>query len=108
MKKELSKKSIHELRILGRSIGVKSVTTLKKEELIEQIISVDNGTQKPFLATKVAPHLKVKVKILTSTTNRLRQKLMQYYKKQKRKFWIYYLIKSTKVLFLFVKILYRG
>ena len=52
MKKELSKKSIHELRILGRSIGVKSVTTLKKEELIEQIISVDNGTQKPFLATK--------------------------------------------------------
>ena len=34
-KSELFQKSLHELRILGRKVGVKSVSTLKKQVLIE-------------------------------------------------------------------------
>lgn len=44
---ELSKKSLHELRILGRKIGVKSVSTLKKQDLIENIIDITNGIKQP-------------------------------------------------------------
>ena len=44
---ELSKKSLHELRILGRKIGVKSVSTLKKQDLIENIIDITNGNKQP-------------------------------------------------------------
>lgn len=39
----LNKKSVYELRIIGRNIGVKSVTTLKKSELISKINGIQNG-----------------------------------------------------------------
>ena len=44
---ELSKKSLHELRVLGRKVGVKSVSTLKKQALIENIIDITNGIKQP-------------------------------------------------------------
>jgi len=47
IKSELSKKSLHELRILGRKVGVKSVSTLKKQALIDNIIDIANGIKQP-------------------------------------------------------------
>ena len=47
IKSELSKNSLHELRILGRKVGVKSVSTLKKQALIENIIDISNGIKRP-------------------------------------------------------------
>ena len=44
---ELSKKPLHELRVLGRKIGVKSVSTLKKQDLVENIIDITNGIKQP-------------------------------------------------------------
>lgn len=39
-KNNLFQKSLHELRVIGRQLGVKSVTTLKKKELIENILDI--------------------------------------------------------------------
>ena len=44
---ELSKKPLHELRVLGRKVGVKSVSTLKKQALIDNIIDIANGLKQP-------------------------------------------------------------
>lgn len=52
--KNLTKEALYELgifqlRSLARSIGVHLPTTLKKEELIEQILMVSSGQQAPFV-----------------------------------------------------------
>ena len=47
IKSDLLHKSLHELRIIGRKLGVKSVTTLKKNDLIENIIDISTGDKKP-------------------------------------------------------------
>ena len=47
-KNELSKKSLYELRILGRNLGVKSVSTLKKSDLIQNILDISNGNKQPI------------------------------------------------------------
>ena len=41
--------SIFELRTLARNMGVNSPTTLKKEQLIERILKIVNGEEKPSL-----------------------------------------------------------
>ena len=45
---ELSQKSLYELRIIGRKIGVKSVSTLRKNELIQGILDISDGNKKPI------------------------------------------------------------
>ena len=47
MQGDLFQKSIHELRIIGRQLGVKSVTTLKKKELIKSIMDIYAGKKPP-------------------------------------------------------------
>ena len=47
-KSELSQKSLFELRILGRKVGVKSVSTLKKGDLIQNILDISNGSKQPI------------------------------------------------------------
>ena len=46
-KNELSQKSIHELRILGKKIGVKRAYMLKKNDLIQEILDIYSGTKQP-------------------------------------------------------------
>ena len=43
VKEELQYLTIHELRIIGRKLGVKHPTMLRKKELINEIINCDKG-----------------------------------------------------------------
>ena len=52
---ELENKSLHELRTIGRKIGVKSVTTLRKKLLINAILDVSNGKIEPYFSTRGRP-----------------------------------------------------
>ena len=52
-------KSIVELRVIGRSLGVKAPTQLTKSELIEKIIALENGEEKPYFSRKGRPHYKI-------------------------------------------------
>jgi hypothetical protein len=61
-REKLSLKSIHELRTLGREIGVKSPTSCNKDKLIDRIIAVDTGRVKPFFTQKGRPPYKSKGK----------------------------------------------
>ena len=47
-KNNLFQKSLHELRVIGRQLGVKSVTTLKKKELIENMLDISAGKKLPY------------------------------------------------------------
>ena len=47
--------SIHNLRHLGKSIGVKSPCTLNKSQLIEQIVLIQKGNIKPCFSKKGRP-----------------------------------------------------
>ena len=56
-KERLSKKSIYELRILGRKLGVKAPTKLKKQELIYAIIERNLNLVEPYSTTRGRPPL---------------------------------------------------
>ena len=43
----LDKLGIYELRTLAREVGVYSPTTLKKNELMDQILNIVSGKEKP-------------------------------------------------------------
>ena len=49
--KALSGLSIHALRVLGRDLGVKQPTSLKKEDLICEIMLIHNGVKAPYVPT---------------------------------------------------------
>ena len=49
--KALSGLSIHALRVLGRDLGVKQPTSLKKEDLICEIMLIHNGEKAPYVPT---------------------------------------------------------
>ncbi|MBE5756554.1 MAG: hypothetical protein E7342_02025 [Clostridiales bacterium] len=59
-KDELEKRSLHDLRLMGREIGVKSPTSLVKKELIEKIVLVSNGQVAPYRTKKGRPTIKEK------------------------------------------------
>ena len=48
---KLNNLRIHELRDLARNVGVKSPTSLKKEQLIEQVLLILSGEQEPHVNT---------------------------------------------------------
>ena len=48
----ISKKRLMDLRVYGRAIGVKSASTLKKAELVQKIMDIQSGKEKPVY-TKV-------------------------------------------------------
>lgn len=58
-KEELNKFNLYSLRELGREIGVKAPSTLKKEQLIEQILGVLSGKIEPTFSTRGRPKLKM-------------------------------------------------
>ncbi len=53
--KQLEKVNFHDLRRLGQIVGVKSACSLKKAELIDQILKVQNGEIDPYFSTKGRP-----------------------------------------------------
>ena len=54
-KASLNNKCIYELRIIGRELGVKAPTTLKKKALINAILNrLENKTQ-PFFSNRGRP-----------------------------------------------------
>ena len=58
-KTELNKLSLHSLRIIGRDIGVKSVSTLNKQTLIEKIERIEQGKDAPYFSKKGRPPLSI-------------------------------------------------
>ncbi len=54
-KKQLQSTNYFDLRTFAREIGVKNPTALKKENLINEIIKVQNGEVMPHRTTKGRP-----------------------------------------------------
>ena len=48
----LNKLNVHSLRTYAREIGVKAPTTLKKAEIINEILLINGGTKQPQAPTK--------------------------------------------------------
>jgi hypothetical protein len=47
--------SLHDLRSLGREIGVRAPSKFTKSELIEEILLVDEGKKKPYFTKRGRP-----------------------------------------------------
>lgn len=56
-KEELTEFNLYSLRELGREIGVKAPTSLRKAELIENILNVQSGKTPPHVTKKGRPAL---------------------------------------------------
>ena len=56
-REDLEKISIYDLRYIGREVGLKSVTTLKKGELINQILLVENDKILPIKSRVGRPYI---------------------------------------------------
>ncbi len=54
-KEELNEYDIYSLRDLGRSMGVKAPTSLKKADLIENILNIQKGKIKPYKTKRGRP-----------------------------------------------------
>ncbi len=50
---QLQQINLHSLRVLARDIGVRAPTALTKNVLIEEIIKIHSGKQKPCVPSKV-------------------------------------------------------
>ena len=46
-KEELEKCSVFEVRVIGRRLGVKSPTSCRKNEIIDRILAIQEGDEKP-------------------------------------------------------------
>ena len=62
-REELRLKPIYELRVVGRDVGVKSPTSCNKDTLIEKILAVVSGKEKPFFTQKGRPPYCLKTKV---------------------------------------------
>ncbi len=61
----LNQINIHSLRNLARKIGVKAPSSLKKQELIDQILLIESGKNQPYRPIKQGRPLKPIVDINT-------------------------------------------
>lgn len=57
-REELSLMSIHELRVLGRNLGVKNTTSKKKSILIDKILDISSGKELPCFSQLGRPPYK--------------------------------------------------
>lgn len=60
---ELEREHLSVLREIGRQIGVKSPASQKKEELVENILKIQNGEEKPSDTAKRGAPAKIKIDI---------------------------------------------
>lgn len=56
-KEQLINTNLHDLRRIGKAIGVKAPSTLKKKQLISQILGIQKGTIAPIFSTFGRPTL---------------------------------------------------
>ncbi len=93
-KNELLHKSLYELRIIGRKLGVKSVTTLKKYDLVKYIMDISTGDKKPVFTNQGRkPYSytnsnlefsKEKIKIIDEILDRAKKRNFRFIKQLKR------------------------
>jgi len=57
-KEQLNEFNLYSLRELGRSLGVKAPSSLRKDQLIEQILGVLSGKIEPTFSMRGRPKLK--------------------------------------------------
>ena len=57
----LENMTLYELRELGRGIGVKSPSSLRKKQLIEKILKIQKGEEKPTFSCRGRPVVRNKV-----------------------------------------------
>ena len=50
--KDLESKTIHDVRNLARELGVRSPSTLNKDEVIKRINQINNGEREPYFSSK--------------------------------------------------------
>ncbi|MBQ8426663.1 MAG: Rho termination factor N-terminal domain-containing protein [Clostridia bacterium] len=67
-KEELERKNVHTLRQIGREKGVKAPSSLKKGDLIEQILGIEKGEIAPCFSTGGRPVLDTEFTIKNKTT----------------------------------------
>ena len=65
-KEELEKMALSDLRVIGREVGVKSATALRKKDLINGIYMVSNGLKSPHKSRSGRPAIKRVSKIESS------------------------------------------
>lgn len=58
-KKQLEEFSIHDLRVIGRNVGVKAPTAMRKDQLIQAILSIKSGCGKPSFSGRGRPSLRI-------------------------------------------------
>ena len=54
-KEQLEDYTIHDLRLIGRSIGVRAPSAMVKKDLVQAILSVQDGCVKPHLTSRGRP-----------------------------------------------------
>ena len=68
-KETLNKKSIYELRMIGRDLGVKSPTALKKQQLIDSILERNLNLIEPHSSKRGRPPLQATLNSQTFLQN---------------------------------------
>ena len=57
-RESLEKTELHELRKIGKQIGVRAPSRLKKADLIKNILDVQSGKLQPYFSSKGRPNMK--------------------------------------------------
>ena len=73
-KDNLKQMSVYPLRKIGKDLGVKSPTSLKKNELIESILDIQSGKIKPVSSKHGRPSLNSEYKSLENNKKEKEQK----------------------------------
>lgn len=95
---ELQHMGFHTLRQIARQIGVKAPTSLKKAELIQAIIRIKNGIDKPCFSNKGRPLIDVDIKYENINVRDLAKKEKEILKKAQILKDIKVEIKKLKIL----------
>ncbi len=57
-RESLEKTELHDLRKIGKKIGVRAPTRLKKADLVENILAVQSGKVQPYFSAIGRPSMK--------------------------------------------------
>ena len=74
-KDDLYETNLHSLRIIGREVGVYAPTHLKKQELINEIMSIVNGEKLPCKPSRKGRPVKQNIEYVSDKLPTLKAKL---------------------------------
>ena len=80
-KEQLENYSIYDLRTIAREVGVKAPTTLRKQELLDEILLISSGKKQPSSPSKRGRPIKKLGIDISKTANILDEKTL--YEKNK-------------------------